>query len=297
VAVLLLAAACGGDDDGGAALADPQGRIVFSSNRDGNEEIYLMGADGSAVTRLTEDPAADNEPSADPGGTIVAFASTRGGQSDIWAMDIDGGNPRQLTNDPAADSTPQVSPGGSRIAHFTSRLDGGGSLWVIEVATGATGPLLATVGEEPDTDCAGGHPRDWVNEGTVLYVGFKRDGSEQQICTVDQETFDVQLLFARPEASITTASLSPDGEKVVYASTESQNVDIWIADPDGSNAERLTVDPGIDSEPEWSPDGAWIVFHSERDGDSEIYIMRPDGSDVRQLTDNDADEFSPEWIN
>ena len=56
------------------------GHIVFESNRDGKLEIYRMNADGSAQTRLTNNPATDNVPSISPDGTKVAFSSDRDGK-------------------------------------------------------------------------------------------------------------------------------------------------------------------------------------------------------------------------
>ena len=63
VAALLLASACG---DGGQPGAPATGKIAFTSGRDGNEEIYVMNADGSGQTRLTDDPAADTFPAWSP---------------------------------------------------------------------------------------------------------------------------------------------------------------------------------------------------------------------------------------
>jgi Tol biopolymer transport system component len=62
-------------------------------------------------------------------------------------------------------------------------------------------------------------------------------------------------------------------------------MDIFEADPDGSNLRRLTDAPGYDAEGSYSPDGKQIVFTSRRDNDDlEIYIMNADGSGQRRLT-------------
>jgi Tol biopolymer transport system component len=60
--------------------------------------------------------------------------------------------------------------------------------------------------------------------------------------------------------------------------------DIYVADADGSHAQRLTTTPGYDAEGTLSPDGQTIVFTSARDGDLDIYTMRTDGTGVRRLT-------------
>ena len=54
-------------------------------------------------------------------------------------------------------------------------------------------------------------------------------------------------------------------------------MDIFRADPDGSNLVRLTDAPGYDAEGSYSPDGKQIIFTSFRDGNAEIYIMDADG--------------------
>ncbi len=62
------------------------------------------------------------------------------------------------------------------------------------------------------------------------------------------------------------------------------SMDIFRADPDGSNLVRLTDAPGYDAEGSYSPDGKSIVFTSFRDGDAEIYVMDADGKNPRRIT-------------
>ena len=63
-------------------------RITFISDRDGNNEIYVMDADGSNQIRLTNDLGKDNRPSWSPDGTKIAFASARDGNINIYVMDV-----------------------------------------------------------------------------------------------------------------------------------------------------------------------------------------------------------------
>jgi Tol biopolymer transport system component len=90
-------------------------KIVFRSDADlvdhsGDEELYVMNADGTDVRRLTTDPAHDEGPIWSPDGTKIAFASERGGSEDIWVMEPDGSDPRRLTDDPARDESPDWQP-------------------------------------------------------------------------------------------------------------------------------------------------------------------------------------------
>ena len=81
-----------------AAPTPRGGLIAFTSERNGNAEIYVMNADGSDPQRLTHDPAYDGWPSWSPDGSQIAFSSSRNGKPDIYVMDADGSNPRQLTH-------------------------------------------------------------------------------------------------------------------------------------------------------------------------------------------------------
>ena len=89
----------------------PNGRqIAFSSNRDGNGEIYVMDADGKNPVRLTREPAKDSEPCWSPDGRKIAFTSVRDGNCEIYVMDDDGGNPTNLTQIPVVDVSPAWPP-------------------------------------------------------------------------------------------------------------------------------------------------------------------------------------------
>ena len=80
----------------------------------GNYEIFVMDADGSNQTRLTDDPARDADPSWSPDGTRIAFASSRdrNWNYEIYVMDADGSNQTRLTDSPARDSKPFWGPAG-----------------------------------------------------------------------------------------------------------------------------------------------------------------------------------------
>ena len=87
----------------------PNGQIAFSSDRDGNFEIYTMNSDGSDETRLTEDDANDFDPSWSPDGEKISFSSNRGSGENFEIHDIDadyGSDVTRLTEDDADDREP-----------------------------------------------------------------------------------------------------------------------------------------------------------------------------------------------
>ena len=91
-------------------------------------------------------------------------------------------------------------------------------------------------------------------------------------------------------------SLRPRGaDKLVFVSNREQNVDIYTANPDGSDIVRLTEHPANDLLPIWSPDGTQIAFQSERSGGTDVYVMNADGSNLRRLTGGDAFDGHPTW--
>jgi tricorn protease len=60
--------------------------------------------------------------------------------------------------------------------------------------------------------------------------------------------------------------------------------DLWVANPDGSQPRRLTVDEGIESDPHFSPDGSIIAFSAQYEGNTDVYTVPVDGGIPTRLT-------------
>ena len=71
--------------------------------------------------------------------------------------------------------------------------------------------------------------------------------------------------------------------------------DIWVADEDGRNVQRLTVNRARDVYPRFSPDGKWIAFSSDRNGNLDVFIIPSTGGTVKQLTSHSADDTVLNW--
>ena len=115
----------------GAFLVGEWQKIAFATDRDGTQQIYVMNADGSDQTRITNDKANDWAPSFSPDGKKIAFVTDRASGPGVYIMEADGSNQLNLTN--STDSTnfaPAFSTDGSRIA-FVSDRDGNPSIYII----------------------------------------------------------------------------------------------------------------------------------------------------------------------
>lgn len=135
-------------------------RIAFASNRDGNNEIYVMNVDGSNVRRLTRHPQIDTSPTWSPGGTHVAFVSERSGSPNVWRVDAQGlEQPVKLTNESHVDRPTWSPPPLNEIA-YTSRTGGAGfDIKILDVASGSVRAITTGEGsnESPAFSPTGRH--------------------------------------------------------------------------------------------------------------------------------------------
>ena len=89
---------------------------------------------------------------------------------------------------------------------------------------------------------------------------------------------------------------SPDGKRIVFASTRSGAWEIWLCDRDGLNPSQLTPLNGPSAgTPHWSPDGRHIVFDSRPEGNPDIYTIGIEGGTPRRLTTEPSTEVMPSW--
>lgn len=291
----------------GATTAPPRpsgaaqggGKIAFVSFRapGGGTEIYVMDADGSGQTRLTNHPATDTAPVWSPDGSSIAFQSDRDGRPDIYVMNADGSNVRRLTTHTADDEGPEWSPDGTKIAFTSSRASGaGGDRHLYVMNADGSGQARLTFGNFVQPKLS------WSPDGSkIAFASFDVHASVNRIYTVnvgDRAVSPLTSSASQWEAHI-FPDWSPDGRQLAfvrYTSDEPRVVhEVYVVNADGSGQRNLTNNTVADSCPEWSPDGSAIAFESTRDGNKEIYLMYPDGSGQTNLTQDAADDSRPSW--
>jgi WD40 repeat protein len=278
---LLLAGAAGG---GRAATATFNGKIAFSTARDGNHEIYAMNPDASDQTRLTTAPQTDIDPDWSPDGKQIAFTSNRDGNDEIYVMNADGSGQRRLTTDPATDKNPAWSPGGRDLV-FLSERDGNAELYVMNAD--GSGQRRLTSSSLPDVNPA------WSPDGTRIAFASSRDGN-YEIYSMAVDGSNQTRLTTSPGDDI-GPTWSPDGKQLGFASTRDGNYELYTMNPDGTGQTRLTRNLDADLNPAWSPNGALIAFTTNRDGNNEIYSIDADGGSPTRLTTNSAEDTTPGW--
>ena len=106
VVLLFLISCSGGKDSGSTGI----GQIAFSSDRDGNFQIYLMDADGSNQRNISNSSLSDSFSNWSPDGTQIAFEGLRDDSTEIYVMDADGSNRKNISNSSQDDYYPAWKP-------------------------------------------------------------------------------------------------------------------------------------------------------------------------------------------
>jgi Tol biopolymer transport system component len=268
-----------------AGSAGDNGVIAFVSYRDGNDEIYVMDAEGNGQTNLSHDPADDQGPAVSPDGQQIVFSSDRDGDFEIWVMNANGTHPRRLTNNATNDFQPSFSPDGSRIAFTTDRH---GAYQVYAMNADGTGQTRLT-----HDDGASSQLPVFSPDGSR--IAFTRN---LDVWAMDSDGSNPVQLTEDPEED-TAPSFSPDGTKIVFATArngfDQYFYDIYVMDADGANETPLTTSIDSDLYPVYSPDGSRIAFSRSSGSNAEVYVMGADGSEATNLTGNAAVDGLPDW--
>jgi len=271
-----------------SALAGVSGRIAWNTDRDGgpDQDIWIMNADGSRATQLTENSGIDDgSPTWSPDGKRIAFHSTRDGDYEVFVMNADGSGVTQLTDNASADMVPAWSPDGKKLV-FASDRDG--DLEVFIMNADGTG-----VSQVTHNTCLEYNPA-WSPGGKR--IAFRRDcDGDWEIYVMGVDGTAVTQLTDNTTLDDSPA-WSPDGKRMAFASDRDGDWEIYVMNVDGTAVTQLTNNIGAaDFIPAWSPDGKRLAFTSNRDGDFELFVINADGTGVTQLTNDGFADFGLAW--
>jgi Tol biopolymer transport system component len=250
-----------------------------------------MNADGSGVTRLTDDTAIDYSPDWSPDGKVIAFRSHHDGAADIYVINVDGTGMVRLPTIPGGDFDPAWSPDGTHLAFTSLRDYNRAQVYNIDLADNKVTSLSANKVRD--------NQPFWSPDGRQLVFVSTRRGP-YQIWTMSSDGGN-QTLFSRSGSLKDTHPVwSPDGQSILFTQSEvlggvPRLVAVRVAA--GNFLETGVTNAVIPMrEASYSPDGSWIAFESWPDGTNhDIFIMTPNGLGRQRLTDDAALEFDPAW--
>lgn len=264
------------------------GKILFQSNRDGDEEIYVMDPDGSGVVRLTRNKAFDGYPVWSFDGQWIAFESNREGRFQIFVMDRHGKRTHKITGNAYDNRYPCWSPNGKWIA-YQSKRENGLQIYAVNLSTGKERPLTRAWYKS-------GLP-NWSPDGKkIAFTANKMLG--WGVYVMDSDGKNIKALDTKGGAC--RPHWSRDGKRIAYVSQKADKKgDIWIMSGDGLDKRRLTTDAlNYDYYPSWSADGNWIVYANTRHkkkGNWEIRIINVNTGASQQITHHPAQDRYPDW--
>ena len=280
------------------AKAPTTPKILFTSVREGNYEVYIMNADGSHQVNLTQNPADDFQAVWSPTGEQILFISNReGGTEELYLMNPDGSGVRRVFKRQRRSnkSSPTWSPNGKRIAY--SAID-----WNCSMST----IYVATLGEEKETELViDGIDPAWSPDGTKIACSI-----DERLTFIDLRTQARKQLL--PKKAIQWQRLpawSAAGDKLVFSGNNQAVVrdrqhrnewqdknTIFLVNSDGTGLRQLVAEAGPYAwSPELSPDGQEVLYTQAVRGAHQIFKIDV-GSGVRtQLTDN-IWNFGGDWF-
>jgi TolB protein len=309
VAVALSVTACGGDDpmapmaqetpvdqpaslDVTGALLTSQ-RIVFTSYRNGQYDIYKMDPAGQNVVRLTNSPTQEGEAAFSFDNKRVALVRPRVNAAnqtrrDIYIVNADGTNghwARPTAPDNFELAHPSWSPDGSKLAVSMS-LNG---VYYVAYLILATGKVAAY------STGYGGLPGTWptyTKSGQIVYLG----PTLKTVNRINGDGSGNKILFSSTLA-VNQPTLSPDGTKLLFVRLVDElfNSEIFLRNLSTGTTTKLTNSPAPDMTPTWSPDGSKIAFMSGRTGVGQVWTMNTTGGNLTRLTQTNTGEGAPSW--
>ena len=280
------------------AEAPTTAKIVFSSWRDGNLDIYLMNSDGSEEVRLTHHRARDGGPKWSPTGERIIFNSDRDGAPgdwDLYLMDADGSNVRRVFEKEADRGRATWSPDGKQIAY--SRWEQGKFYIYIAPIDGKKEERIA-LGSQPV----------WSPKGTeIAFIeGAPRD--PKRISMLNVQTRKHKFFFPpKGPAWVRHPAWSPEGDTLAFAwynRVELRHEDahietIYILNRGSMETQKIVGEAGGAAvNPVWSPRGDELLYEQFDTNNRvlQIFKIALSGGPPVRLTNPNFSYFVGDWF-
>ena len=273
------------------ARAPMSGKIVFTSTRDGNSEIYIMNPDGSDQVNLSRDNADDSDPVWSPDGEQILFVSDREGPPDLYVMNANGRGVRKVFGSREYRSDPSWSPDGRKIAY----VEGGESDSIIYTAT-IKGQFVDKV--------ADGFLPSWSPDGReIAFVVGSPRGTPLGIFNLRTRT--KKTLLSNKMPWILYPSWSPKGNRIAFSQIDGTfnggflswtKASIYIVNSDGTGLHQIIKDEAaVAMESTWSPHGDALIYASGVPDSIQLFKTDMTGRRPVQLT-HEGDNFEADWF-
>ncbi|MEW6717561.1 MAG: DUF5050 domain-containing protein [Chloroflexota bacterium] len=210
--------------------------------------IYTIDADGTNLTQITN--FSSNNADWSPDGRHIVFQSDHQNEPkdtpDIYMIDANGENLTEIHDDPAVlDFSPRWSPDGNQIMYISGKT---GNYEIFLMNADGSNPTQLTTSTSPIIGAA------WSPNGKRIVYTFLQSANNTDLYTIDADgSNDSIVQLTRGAVYEDGPAWSSDGEKIVFFSDRSGNLDLWIINADGTNLVQLTNDAFYDAYPDWLP--------------------------------------------
>lgn len=263
-----------------APAASPDGtRVAFMSTRNGAWDLYVVNADGSGLTRLTEDEYVDGLPAWGPDSKTLFFVSKRDDEWAIWAIDVESKASAKLF-ELGGDLDGKIHEGTSRG-------------WTEERITWAP---PAAPAPEPQVAAASNLNTSYLT-GTIAFPVF--ENGIYNIYTARTDGSQRRLLI--PEAS--QPDFNADGSQIAYRSWKTDQRGLFSSPVETlipwNIQQRVAVESG---RPVWSDDGKVILFQSYEEPDRKPRIYHTAGDSYKTILSDKSGKYidifgiDPDWM-
>ncbi len=298
ITILLFSCSDNPIGPGDPGYTDPDARIIFVSDRDGEYKLYIMKPDGSDVTKLADNVVSVDlysRPRLSPDGTKILFMGQDGYKSDIFVVNHDGTNLTNLTeseNDPEAN--PMWSSDGQYIVY--SKIEETGSN-IYTMNSDGSNKINRTNNQYFNL-----RPAWSPDNNTIGYCSIQIGGLIREIPTVistlelPNSMLTVHETTTEHYSEVYNLEFSPtDNDRVLYTISGGTELALFTMDISTNQRTKLTDSNSNAAYGAFSPDGSRIVYMSNASGSFDIWVMNSDGSGKAQLTDTPDTEWMPSW--